>query len=153
MRPVPISTGKRSDPISTGSTFWFTAALGIDEDAAGSPVPPEVTRTRVLAVSENEDERELLGQHLTAWGFTCDVHATFDAARESLERGAKTWGLAVVADGDALDSAGPIDQHAQPSPRRRRQRGHLTGELLAHDRVRCDPAFVKPLQSFALGRS
>jgi PAS domain S-box-containing protein len=68
-----------------GSTFWFTAALGLPEEDTPrrtAALEAAVRGARVLVVDDNHTNRLILLEHLTAWG--ADVTAARSAA-EGLE--------------------------------------------------------------------
>ena len=53
-----------------GSTFWFTAVLGIQpqqEEAASAPLPTELRGMPVLIVDDNPTNLEILGKQLESW--------------------------------------------------------------------------------------
>jgi two-component system, sensor histidine kinase and response regulator len=58
-----------------GSTFWFTLPLGVVADAAATPAPQDdvLVGRRVLVVDDNETNRLILDDQLTAWGMTVDA--------------------------------------------------------------------------------
>jgi CheY-like chemotaxis protein len=77
-------TGLKSEP-GKGSTFWFTARLEKQLDAA--PVyyalPEGVSGVRVLIVDDNRTNRIIFREQLTDWG--CETE-TASSSQEALER-------------------------------------------------------------------
>jgi len=72
--------GFESEP-AKGSTFWFTASVAraAQPQAAPPVVRPAAGSLRVLAVDDNETNREILRAQLTDWGF--DVETAPDGQR------------------------------------------------------------------------
>ena len=75
-----------------GSTFWFTVTLEKPKGGAETAENRvDLTRLRVLAVDDNEVNREILGKMLASWGCTT---AEATDARDAMEklRGAREAG-------------------------------------------------------------
>jgi PAS domain S-box-containing protein len=76
----------RSEP-GRGSTFWFTAPLGVQpaEEAHGM-ARANLEGVRVLVVDDNETSRLILSEYLTSWGCgTGQATSAFDALKILLE--------------------------------------------------------------------
>ncbi|WP_421020881.1 hypothetical protein, partial [Klebsiella pneumoniae] len=73
-----------SEP-GAGSAFSFTMPLELaqDPDAAATPCPGGLEGQRVLVVDDNDTNRLILDEQLSAWGMDVDV---VPSAREALER-------------------------------------------------------------------
>lgn len=57
--------------VGKGSTFWFTARLGLSPDSAAAAKPPidaDLTNVRVLIVDDNETNRKILHYQVTSMG-------------------------------------------------------------------------------------
>ncbi len=66
-----------------GSTFWFTATLGIaTETGAADAIPATLAGLPILIVDDNPTNRQILEAHLTSWGAI--VHAAA-SARDALQ--------------------------------------------------------------------
>ncbi len=56
--------------VGTGSTFWFSITLPVEETAKRKPrAPIDVTGARVLIVDDNEVNRSILAEQMDAWKF------------------------------------------------------------------------------------
>jgi len=84
------TVGVESEP-GKGSTFWFTARLGIGATRARDLVPePDLRGRHVLAVDDNESARVVLADLLTTMTFQVDEAASGAAALELLRQRAGT---------------------------------------------------------------
>ena len=93
-----------------GSTFWFTARFGQGawEAAAGRPLLQRADALRVLAVDDNDVNREILAAQLTAWGFAVEAAGDAKQALEKLyaaSHAGRPFDLAVL-DGKLPDITG-----------------------------------------------
>ncbi|MEA2177623.1 MAG: two-component system, sensor histidine kinase and response regulator, partial [Solirubrobacteraceae bacterium] len=81
--------GAESAP-GTGSTFWFTARLGVvaDEAVARRPRPAVPESARVLVVDDNVTNRDILTAYLREAGARCDEAASGSDALTLLRRAA-----------------------------------------------------------------
>jgi two-component system, sensor histidine kinase and response regulator len=78
------SVGVQSEP-GRGSTFWFTAELGIGQGGASPLLPPEACwGTRVLVADDNDATRELLVKKLQRMRFEVDAVANGALAVEAV---------------------------------------------------------------------
>ncbi|MBH0204626.1 MAG: response regulator, partial [Nitrospira sp.] len=66
--------------LGAGSTFWFTLTLGYRQDQPVPGPPCPLTDAPVLAVDDNETNRQILQEYLRAWGMRPDVVATAEEA-------------------------------------------------------------------------
>ncbi len=93
------SIGLESEP-RKGSTFWFTARLGVGNAAANPAQRPreDLRGLRVLVVDDNPTNRELLFHHLQAWGMESECAEDGFAALDLLRAGAlgRPFDLAVL---------------------------------------------------------
>jgi len=72
--------GVESEP-GKGSTFWFTARLGIGEAKARVFLPdPDLRNRRVLVVDDNPQAREILSEMLTSMTFRVDEASSGEEA-------------------------------------------------------------------------
>jgi len=83
--------GLESEP-GKGSTFWFTAKLGMPETPDGEELPPgDLRGARVLALDDNATNRKVLFGMLESWGCRHDeVSSATDALkmmREAVAQG------------------------------------------------------------------
>ena len=70
-----------------GSTFWFTARLGVGSAPARAPVlSQELAGRRVLVVDDNESARQLLGSMLAGMNLQPDLAASGSEALATLDR-------------------------------------------------------------------
>ena len=82
--------------VGEGSTFWFTASLPIHADEERKQViPGDMTGARVLVIDDNEVNRSILAEQMTAWDFD-------GAATSSGKQGLEVM-RAVAANGLKLD--------------------------------------------------
>ena len=68
-----------SSEVNKGSTFWFTANLGVQDN----PVPEievDLTGNHILIVNDNETNRDMLRLHMDSWNIRYDVANDFDRA-------------------------------------------------------------------------
>jgi PAS domain S-box-containing protein len=73
-----------------GSTFWFTLPLALDTEPQAAPVlPAELRELRVLCVDDNELNRRVLRDQLSAWGIRNDVVDSGTAGLEALRAATK----------------------------------------------------------------
>jgi CheY-like chemotaxis protein len=73
--------------LGEGSTFWFTLPLSLDVDPYAEPAPlRDLSRLRVLIVDDNEVNRRVLHEQVSAWGIRSDC---FNSGEEAL-RAART---------------------------------------------------------------
>ena len=73
-----------------GSTFWFTARVGISHAPAAQALAPEELRgRRVLVVDDNESARTVNRDHLLSLGMMVDEAASGKAALESAQQAAQ----------------------------------------------------------------
>lgn len=87
--------GVESEP-GKGSTFWFTAELPIHaEQEAKHVVPGDMTGARILVIDDNQVNRSILTEQMTAWKFD---GASTSSGAEGLE-----VMRAVLANGMSLD--------------------------------------------------
>jgi PAS domain S-box-containing protein len=93
--------GVRSEP-GVGSTFWFTAAFA-EPSGAGAPEEPipaaAVEDLRVLVVDDNETNRFILAEQLSAWGVKTEtVASAYDALVEldTAVRGGSPYDVALL---------------------------------------------------------
>jgi CheY-like chemotaxis protein len=78
--------------LGEGSTFWLTLPLPLDVDSYAEPPPVgNLTGFRVLIVDDNEVNRRVLHEQLSAWGIRSDCFdggkAALQAARNAQELG------------------------------------------------------------------
>ncbi len=73
--------------LGQGSTFWFTAALGMPQDGA-QRTPPRVDPRglKVLVVDQNQVHRDVVCSQLANWGLQATVAATGLEAMDAIER-------------------------------------------------------------------
>ena len=72
--------------LGAGSTFWFTVPLELAHDLEPAPVPgSDLTGMRALVVDDNETNRVILHDQLTAWGFAVETVDGATAALSALE--------------------------------------------------------------------
>jgi len=76
-----------------GSTFWFTAWLGLDE--ADAPPPPSLQRLRALVVDDLAESRAALRDRLEMLGLEVDLCDAGEAALQRVQR--------ALARGEAYD--------------------------------------------------
>lgn len=79
--------------VGKGTTFWFTASLPIEEEHMEiTPIPGDLSGARILVVDDNEVNRAILMEQMTAWNFDS---ATASSGREGLEimRAAQAGGV------------------------------------------------------------
>ena len=82
------SVGVESEP-GKGSTFWFTARLGIGRSEAQGSLPrPDVRGRRVLVVDDNDNARTVLCDMLRGMTFVVDEAASGPAAIETVREAA-----------------------------------------------------------------
>lgn len=82
--------------IGKGSTFWFTTELPVHgETERKETVPVDITGSRVLVIDDNEVNRFILSEQLTAWKFD-------NAAASSGDEGLDVM-RAVIGNGMQLD--------------------------------------------------
>jgi two-component system sensor histidine kinase/response regulator len=75
--------------LGQGSTFWFTARLGLGEQRERVLLPtPDLRGRRVLVVDDNDSARTVLSDLLTRMAFTVDAVASGAQAIESVSRAA-----------------------------------------------------------------
>jgi len=84
-----------------GSTFWFTITLDKQDERSGQPrlSLDDLRSLRVLAVDDNEANREALRENLKHWSLSCDATESAPAALDKLREAARQgrpYGLAVV---------------------------------------------------------
>ncbi|MBI2245377.1 MAG: response regulator [Nocardioides sp.] len=103
-----------------GSTFWFTLPLGLAEDlTASTPRGTEdIAGLRVLVVDDNQTNRMILHDQLTAWGLDVDLAPDGPAALAALADAHRThhpFDLAVLdlcmPDMDGLELAHRISSN------------------------------------------
>jgi two-component system, sensor histidine kinase and response regulator len=92
--------GVISEP-GKGSTFWFSARFEKQPPRAATVAKPPVNfaQARVLVVDDNAGNREVLCQHLSAWGIQSDAVANGVEALGALRKAAacgKGFHLAIV---------------------------------------------------------
>ncbi len=82
-----------------GSSFWFTAEFGKQEEPLDdSPLPENsITGKRILVVDDNQTNRTVLREQLNSWGCRCVEASKVDEALEILHQEA--------ASGDGFDIA------------------------------------------------
>jgi PAS domain S-box-containing protein len=75
--------GVTSEP-AKGSTFWFNLPLPLDANGPAGPLPrADLTGVRVLIVDDNEVNRRILHEQITAWGMR---NGSCASAEEALSR-------------------------------------------------------------------
>jgi signal transduction histidine kinase/DNA-binding response OmpR family regulator/HPt (histidine-containing phosphotransfer) domain-containing protein len=106
-----------------GSTFTFTATLGVAEGRHGPahpPLPEDVRRTPVLVVEDNDTSRDLLELFLQSWGVPAVLVGSAEDGLALLEHrnaagGGRAFGLVVMdwmlPGMSGLDAAARIRQH------------------------------------------
>ena len=112
-----------------GSTFTFSASLGVAEDEAEPAVPlavPADVRARpVLVIEDNDTSRELLGAFLASWAVPATLAASAEEGLTLLERrnvrgDGDPFGLVVIdwmlPGMDGLDAAARIRRHPGLGP-------------------------------------
>jgi signal transduction histidine kinase/DNA-binding response OmpR family regulator/HAMP domain-containing protein len=86
--------------LGVGSTFWFTARLGVPPLApTAHPVPPALRGLRVLVVDDSATSREILRQHLVGWEADAQEATTASEALAQLRAGAaagQPYALALI---------------------------------------------------------
>jgi len=84
--------GVESEP-GRGSTFWFTVRLrhgaGSSEERRTSSAARDVRGLRILAVDDNETNREILQNYLQSWQLVSETVPDARSALESLRRAAE----------------------------------------------------------------
>lgn len=95
--------GVRSDPgASPGSTFWFTAHLGLREpDGTGETgeMPHDLRDTRILVVDDNATNRRILQRQISSWGLEATLAGSGEEALRLLRDAAdedRPHGLAIL---------------------------------------------------------
>lgn len=68
-----------SSEINKGSSFWFTANLGVQDNPAPE-IEVDLTGNHVLIVNDNETNRDMLRLHMDSWNIRYDVANDFDRA-------------------------------------------------------------------------
>ena len=82
--------------IGQGSTFWFTAKLGVhDEVSTERIIPGDLSGARILIIDDNEVNRSILSEQMVAWNFD-------GASASSGEQGLEIM-RAVITNGLSLD--------------------------------------------------
>ncbi|NCA70483.1 MAG: response regulator [Sphingobacteriia bacterium] len=77
--------------LGQGSTFWFTARLGIGRNSARARLPrPDPRGRRVLVVDDNAHARAILHELLASMGFKVAEAASGSAALATLQAAAET---------------------------------------------------------------
>jgi len=80
--------------VGKGSTFWCTARFEKCQTAPARLPPPIVSAhagaPRILAVDDNETNRNILREQLTNWGFPVETAADGQAALDLLDRAVST---------------------------------------------------------------
>ena len=73
--------------VDEGSTFWFTARLGIDKKQPVQKTPPNLEKHRVLICSNNEASLAQLQSLLSEWNMTqetiSEIHDIFPSIRKA----------------------------------------------------------------------
>jgi len=78
--------GVESEP-GVGSTFWFTARLGIGEPQERVFIPaPDLRNRRVLVVDDHDLVRETMSEMLTSMTFRVDMASSGEEALEAITR-------------------------------------------------------------------
>jgi two-component system sensor histidine kinase/response regulator len=78
--------------LGRGSTFWFTALLGVPAVGTQKALdPPDFEDVRVLIVDDNETNRNILHEHVIAWGM-CNGRASSGAQALAMLRSAANRG-------------------------------------------------------------
>ncbi|MDD2729535.1 PAS domain S-box protein [Malikia sp.] len=73
--------------VGLGSTFWFTACLGLDTERPARPRgAPALAGLRVLLVDDNDQVREVLSELITSLGFKSATAASGNGALAEIER-------------------------------------------------------------------
>lgn len=73
-----------------GSTFWFTADLGIQPKDKEPPIEmkEEIKGKRVLVVDDNATNRRLLMEYLRNWGYQSDEESDAKSALKKMQKAA-----------------------------------------------------------------
>ena len=87
-------SGMHSVP-GEGSTFWFTAWLGLDGSAAAAVPSPSLNKLRALLVDDLDESRVALRDRLELLGLQVDMEAAGPAALDRVQR--------ALNQGDAYD--------------------------------------------------
>jgi signal transduction histidine kinase/sensor domain CHASE-containing protein/DNA-binding response OmpR family regulator len=121
----------------SGSTFWFTLRLPLDEAAplaAGTPAPETLRGARILVGEPFDPACAALLEWLQEWGARVDVTKTWDAARRRIELAASTgdpvW-VAILAEGLAGTDGLSLARALRTDPALARTRLLLTGSRFA----------------------
>ena len=78
--------GVQSTP-GQGTTFWFTACLGqVESHETSTDDVCALASSRVLAVDDNQTNRETLTEHLQSWGMEHDCAGDAEGALKLLRR-------------------------------------------------------------------
>jgi PAS domain S-box-containing protein len=119
--------GASSRP-GTGSHFWFTLRLPVDQTAPQPPAPAvNLEGLRVLIVDDNAVNRRVLHEYISSWGMRNGSYAAADAALAALR--------AAQAAGDPFDVA--ILDHQMPGTD-----GEMLGRAIKEDPLLCDTVLV-----------
>ena len=75
-----------SSEVNRGSTFWFTARVGVQDEISQQDLPVDLTDQRVLIVNDNKTNTHMLSLHMDSWRIGYATSSSLEDAIEQVKK-------------------------------------------------------------------